>query len=183
MKIYTRNGDMGTTSLIGRKKYNKDAEIFEVLGTIDELNALLGLFHSYEDNVVVKQIQDIQANLFELGALIANIHTSFEDYRALGDKATELELLIDKLDDNLPELTNFILPGGCVAAVNFHLARAVCRRSERNLIFLSKKPAYKDVIAVVPYINRLSDLLFVLARYANYNKKIDELIWKSRNVK
>jgi len=170
MKIYTKTGDLGQTSLIYGGRFAKSEDIFEVLGTLDELNALLGLMPS-------NQIATIQSCLFELGALLANQMAKSADFAIFGDYTSQLEDTIDDLEEKLPTLRNFILPGGSSKAAYFHLARAVCRRLERALVRLYKKRTIGRKYTFM-YINRLSDLLFVLARTTNHKLRKKDIIWR-----
>jgi len=160
--IYTKTGDKGITGLPGGKRLAKSNALFAILGTIDELNAHLGFAGS------LKIVKQIQKELFELGASIAG------GSKFAGD-VTELEKHIDVIDKKLPPLRNFILPGGTLEASHLHLARTVCRRLER---LLAKTPQKYIKKGILKYVNRLSDLLFVLARNANYTSKVSDIIWK-----
>jgi len=180
MSIYTKAGDKGETSIIGPKKYSKDSEVFESLGNLDELNAVLGLMYSSRQKKVKAIIEDIQVDLFSLGALIANSKSTKADFQHYVEKVEIIEKTIDEFDAKLPELKNFILPGGSNPASHLHLARAVCRRAERSIVALSNRTEFKHIETCIPYINRLSDLLFVLARFTNYNLGIKDIIWKSK---
>ena len=155
MKIYTKTGDDGTTYLRGARIF-KSSPWIEVQGDLDELNAWIGMARSSHGSTDLKQIQDI---LLEIGAELATGRT-----RVISDDIERLEKSIDTMSLDLPPLKNFILPAGGVDAAPIHVARAVCRRLERNLVTLMEREDMADFGLVIPYINRLSDYLFVLAR-------------------
>jgi len=172
MKVYTRTGDRGETGLIGGARVPKDAPRLEVCGTLDELNAVLGLARSEDlPEDVDRLLRRIQAELFVLGAQLA------------GDKASErgdlpsvegLEEAIDHYDAQLPPLQQFILPSGSRAAAALHMARTVCRRAERRLVTLIGLDESQHAAGPLVYLNRLSDLLFVLARAVNAADGLDD---------
>jgi cob(I)alamin adenosyltransferase len=171
MPIYSKTGDAGITGLYDGKRVKKSVEVVEVLGELDELNAFLGSARLAVRKNDAKKISQIQSDLFILGATVAGakLNSAFKDH--LKEQISEMEESIDKLDKKLPGLRNFILPNGCEASVRLHLTRAICRRCERSLVALG---LYVDLI---PYINRLSDYLFVLARFENHRRGInDELV-------
>jgi len=179
MKIYTKTGDTGDTSLFGGERVSKHVLRVEAYGTIDELNATLGMVAADDLPADVAGIVlDIQKELFALGADIATP----PDVKAPGVRriqpadAGHLEKAIDTYDARLEPLRNFILPGGSSAAAKIHLSRTVCRRAERAVVRL----AHADEVGqgCIVYLNRLSDLLFVLARYANAVKSVPDVIWK-----
>ena len=177
MKIYTKTGDKGETSLFGGRRVSKADLRVETYGTIDELNSVIGVAISKIQNPPPKadEIQNklikIQKDLFEIGLILAN--PSKKSKTNLGDRILELEKMIDELSRELPELKNFILPGGGITGSLLHLARAVCRRAERRTVELSRKERIdKNIIA---YLNRLSDLLFTMARVINYQERKKEI--------
>jgi cob(I)alamin adenosyltransferase len=179
MNIYTRTGDAGDTSLFGGQRVPKDAMRIEAYGTIDELNSVLGIVRS--DNThkdIDKILERIQEELFQLGADLATPRpgTAKPVKRFEANDALPLEKNIDALDAQLKPLENFVLPGGSTVAAHLHFARTVCRRAERAVVRLSRNEDIGDGITV--YLNRLSDLLFVLARYANYLDDVPEVKWK-----
>jgi cob(I)alamin adenosyltransferase len=179
MKIYTKTGDAGETGLPGGGRVPKDAPVTEVCGTIDELNTVLGLARAARLPDDVDRLLDrIQSRLFDLGAEVARLGAETDAtcrIDAAGVRA--LEEAIDQFDAELPPLRNFILPGGTFAAAELHFARAVCRRAERRLVGLMREvPALAAEILV--YLNRLSDLLFVLARLVNVRAGRPETIWR-----
>lgn len=178
LKIYTRTGDKGKTSLFGGKRISKDSQRIEAIGTIDELNSILGASASFvRDKKVLSIIQKIQNDLFNIGAELANPQEISRDTKGLSrlekDKIEVLESIIDQYDNYLPTLRYFILPSGVNSASLLHLSRSVSRRAERRVISISK--VNPDILS---YLNRLSDLLFVLARYLNNKAKIKEVPWK-----
>lgn len=178
-KIYTRTGDRGETSLIGGQRVKKDALRVEAYGTIDELNAAIGASASFINNRdLASLLQLIQNELFNIGAELSSLKKLKKDdklYELNKEKITVLEEAIDLYDSKLPPLRNFILPGGSKTGSLLHLARTICRRAERRLVALARKEALNENIVV--YINRLSDLLFVLARFLNKREGMEEIPW------
>lgn len=176
--MYTRGGDKGETSLYGPARVAKDSSRVEAYGTVDELNALIGLVvaESGHDEVV-RPLKMLQATLFVVGADLA---TDFENRKAvprIGEKDTEeLERKVDELQERLAKLTSFVLPGGSKTSSVLHLARAVCRRAERRVVTLRRSERVNP--EMVPYLNRLSTYLFNLARYANVLEGASEEVWK-----
>lgn len=180
MKIYTKFGDSGETALYGGTRIPKDALQIEALGAVDELNAYIGYAQTLiEDEDIAALLIRIQNHLFSLGADLATpeTHTKSAEMRISSDFTNEMETIIDTLSDELPPLTNFILPGGCQAGAIIHVARAVCRRSERCVVRLSHDTEVNSEI--IRCLNRLSDLLFVLARVVNHRSHTEEPIWES----
>ncbi len=181
MKIYTKTGDKGQTSLFGGKRISKDSSRIKAYGNIDELNAVLGICLSSKSNSEIKKIlKKIQHQLFIAGADLAtpnqlNAPNQQKTVRLQPEATIKIEKLIDRLQTKLPVLTNFILPGGSSLAAFLHLARTVCRRAEREITALQKEEKINREL--LPFLNRLSDLLFVLARYANKSAKIKEEKW------
>jgi cob(I)alamin adenosyltransferase len=179
MKIYTKTGDTGETGLPGGVRLPKDAGVPECCGTVDELNATLGMVRAGELPSDIDQLLErIQSQLFDLGAEIARQGADAPGMPAVGpEHIRALEEAIDRYDAELPPLTNFILPGGTPAAAGLHFARTVCRRAERRLVSLRREiPALAPHLVV--YLNRLSDLLFVLARLANARAGQPETLWR-----
>ncbi len=183
MPIYTRTGDKGKTGLFNGKRVAKDSLIIEAIGSVDELNASLGVAIAESQKSKVKsqnynlklknELEQIQQDLFEIGAMLANPRNkSSVDFEK---RAKEFEDLIDAYTKKLPRLFNFILPGGGEAGSSLHLARTVSRRAERRIISLFKKSKLDKGILI--YINRLSDLLFTMARFVNLAEKKKETIW------
>ena len=179
MKIYTGFGDEGKTRLYGGQIVDKDNLRVEAYGSIDELNSVIGVVVTHlENRGLIEDLQNIQNNLFELSAELAtpaagNLKT--EDPAINNQHIKEIENKIDKLDNQLDPLKNFILPGGSQGASFCHLARTTCRKAERALISLNKVELINPQIIV--FVNRLSDFLFVLARFINKKQNIDDLAW------
>jgi len=182
MKIYTKTGDGGETSLFGGGRVPKDDARVEAYGAVDELNAAIGLVRALSPAVEIDaELARIQAELFAVGAELATPH----DARAhgslpgvRGEWAEALERQMDRWDEQLPPLTAFVLPGGAPAAAALHVARATCRRAERRSVALSHL-AHIDP-AVVIYLNRLSDFLFEAARAQNQRAGLAETLWQPR---
>jgi len=177
-RIYTKTGDEGQTTLGDGTRVAKDHLRVTAYGTVDELNAVLGLLVSgFQDNSERELLQSIQNDLFDVGADLCIPHGSEKEekprLRVKPEQVDRLEKSIDRLNANLEPLTSFILPGGTVAASWCHLARTVCRRAERDVITLSHSEPINSQIII--YLNRLSDLLFVLGRFYNNNGKQDVL--------
>jgi len=168
MAIYSKTGDYGETDLYGGKRVRKSVDAVEVLGQFDELNAALGLVRSVLNKSASSSVSLIQNDLFILGSVVAGVELKkpLADY--LVSQTTWLEKEIDILEKKLPTLKNFILPNGCESSARLHLARAICRRCERALVALG------EYIELIPYLNRLSDYLFVLARHENLRNKISD---------
>ncbi len=181
MKIYTKTGDKGTTSLLGGTRVSKSDLRIDSYGAVDELNAHLGLVRdSISDergSVVLLQIQHV---LFVIGSHLACEKEAFLSKLPILEEQeiTVLEKSIDQMNESLPAMTHFILPGGHLAISYCHVARTVCRRSERNIVALSETAEINPLI--VTYINRLADYLFVLSRYIGYQLDIAEIQWKPK---
>ena len=231
MKIYTKTGDQGETSMLGGKRVSKSCLEMDAIGEVDELNADLGLLISELDNEVGKKLVQVQHKLFVVGSNLAGLQTDLDNLSSTKTKLSNIQDLqkadvvddleskneksalvpglpklenkdveylenwIDEMNNDLPELTNFILPGGCNASALSYRARAVCRRAERKVIGLEKKYVLVSLplsggadtkcgggLVVLPnikqYLNRLSDLLFVLGRWLNKQKGVEEKGWK-----
>ena len=202
MPIYTGGGDDGATSLFGGERISKHALRMELIGTIDELSAGLGMAvvhlsgeeqtltapHGAGDTVSADQqdnesalaalLQRIQGELFVMGADVATPHEprAYTVLRITPEHAAALETAIDTADATLPPLTDFVLPGGTHAAAALHLARAVCRRAERTAVALAQEEELSKPILI--YLNRLSDLLFTLARLANHQAGVKDVLSK-----
>jgi cob(I)alamin adenosyltransferase len=180
MKIYTKTGDKGDTALFGGKRVDKDNSRIKAYGTVDELNSVIGLAVAEVRSEEVKSVLlKIQNELFTVGSDLAtpeeNINSSKYVSRIDEQNTIHLENIIDRFDSKLPGLTNFILPGGIKGAAFLHNARTICRRAEREIVSLSKEEKTNPSILI--YLNRLSDLLFVLARYENFVSGIDDIPW------
>ncbi len=189
MKIYTRTGDAGTTGLFGGGRVEKDSAQIEASGAVDELNAALGVVRTALDPRVSDQVEAanrleaIQNDLFSLGAELATL-TGHErkltvPLIASADIA-RLEAWIDELELTLPELKNFILPGGSGGGAALHEARTTCRRAERRVITAGRQVSIRTELVV--YLNRLSDFLFVLARSVNHRANVPETTWNPRGT-
>jgi cob(I)alamin adenosyltransferase len=181
MKIYTKKGDEGTTSLLGGKRVKKHELRIESYGTVDELNAYLGFLRDQPiSSAHVKMLINIQERLFAIGSsLAADPGKSNLKYPDLTAEDVELlESEMDKMDDDLPPLKNFILPGGHQAVSVCHMARCVCRRAERNVSRLAANEFVAPLI--LKFLNRLSDYLFVLSRKLSQEIGADEVPWKPR---
>ncbi len=181
MKIYTKTGDKGTTALFGGMRVAKDNLRIESYGTVDELNSILGVvLTSIEDDKLIETIRTIQNHLFNLGSDLATPilnNEKISHIERIDNNITEyLENKIDFFEAQLEPLTNFILPGGTKSAAFLHFARTVCRRAERLIVSLDNKEKINKNIVI--YLNRLSDLLFVLARYSNQQNDIPDVIWQ-----
>ncbi len=179
-KIYNRSGDVIHTSLFGGEQISKDSLIVDAYGTIDELNSSLGLARAKISGKDVQDlILDIQNQLLKAGS---DLSTPM-DRRPLIERISEkdvrtLEEIIDRYDTNLPKISRFIIPGGSEESALLHVSRAICRRAERRLVTLKKERQIND--AALMYLNRLSDLLFVLAREMNRRKNIEDEFWSER---
>jgi cob(I)alamin adenosyltransferase len=180
VKIYTKTGDDGTTGLLGGRRLPKDDVRIDAYGTIDELNAVLGLARAQGlDSVADRLVAQLQDELFAVGSALADVSPQGRFRNAITvEHAEHLESTIDELESELTALTQFILPGGTVAAAQLHLARTVCRRAERLVVKLSRQPREDVPRALIVYLNRLSDLLFVLARVVNRRDGVGDTLWK-----
>lgn len=181
-RIYTRTGDDGTTRLATGEPVGKASLRVEAYGGVDETNACLGLIrlHTAADGVLDAILGRIQNDLFDLGADLATPDrgkkVEWEPLRILQSQVDRLEAEIDRLNGELSDLTSFVLPGGTPAAAALHQARTVCRRAERSCVALSALPDEPVSVEAVKYLNRLSDLLFVAARWAN-DKGAGDVLW------
>ena len=176
-KIYTKTGDDGSTGLIGNKRVSKSNPRIIAYGAVDEINSALGVALSLNPD---KDIRDllvkIQNDLFVLGADLANSDLKNTSNRITPDMVHFLEEQIDRLEKELSPITYFILPGGAPIASQVHLARAISRRAETSIVSLSEKEQINKTCQI--YINRLSDLLFVIARVINKRKMINDTAWQ-----
>ncbi|MBX3229380.1 MAG: cob(I)yrinic acid a,c-diamide adenosyltransferase [Labilithrix sp.] len=181
MKLYTKTGDDGTTGLFGGGRVKKASLRVEAYGTVDELNAALGVARAAKLEAFTEGVlAQVQVDLFTLGAELACVpgkeaKLSMQLLDA-GD-AARLEKAIDDAEEGLPPLKTFVLPGGSAQAAALHLARTICRRAERAVLALDDAPARGEVVI---YLNRLSDLLFVLARKANATANVEDVPWHPR---
>jgi cob(I)alamin adenosyltransferase len=176
MKIYTKTGDLGQTSLFGGARVPKNDARIEAYGTIDELSSQLGVARTTPLPMTVDAIlHQVQIDLFEIGAHLASPGTSRFPGVDLA-RIEELEQAIDAMERELTPLTTFILPGGSSGSAHLHVGRTVCRRAERLVVALQDdSPATLSTIA---YLNRLSDFLFVAARFANHRAEVEDVPWK-----
>ena len=177
MKIYTKTGDDGKTSLFDNSRVWKSHERIVSYGAIDELNSAVGIAISMDLDHQLKEILvRIQNELFTVGSDLANPNMSDTKIRTTENMILSLEIDIDAFESELSELTNFLLPGGTLMSSILHLSRTIARRAETHVIALSQKEEISKIVIV--YLNRLSDLLFVLARVLNKRKNIDDIVWK-----
>ena len=181
MKIYTRTGDAGETGLLGGLRVSKAHQTIEVCGSLDETNCWLGLVRCEKlDPQLEELLQQIQSDLFDLGSRVAGCLADAARMADFSDKRTaELEAAIDDWDARLDPLQAFILPSGAEAGCRLHMARSVCRRAERQLVSLAESLESKDLSVESIYLNRLSDLLFVLARSVNQMAGQQETQWNA----
>ena len=179
-KIYTKKGDKGKTSLFGGKRLSKDHLRIETYGTVDELNAYVGLVRDcVEEKDLRELLKRIQDTLFTLGGILASAPGKKPDSLNLKEEEiTILEEAIDLMEGKLPALKNFILPGGHTTVSYCHLARVVCRRAERRTVALAQTEEVEEI--AIRYLNRLSDYLFVLSRKLGQDLGVKEVEWKSR---
>jgi len=181
MSIYTKFGDKGKTSLFAGKVVSKASLRVNTYGTLDELNSYLGVILARAKNKkLLQELVIVQKDMFEIGAYLANPskenNRNLEKY--LEDKVKGFEKEIDDLTKQLPNLKNFILPGGGEIGSMLHFARTLTRRAERRVVELSEKEKISSEVLI--YMNRLSDLLFMYARFINKKQNIKEVIWKTR---
>lgn len=185
LKIYTKTGDRGETGLFGGARVPKDDARVEAYGDVDELNSVLGMavaqLQATGDDELVPGLLAIQSDLFTLGSRLAT--PAPEDGgrdnpwipQLDAGRVAEMERWIDRAEEDLEPLQNFVLPGGTPAAASLHLARTVCRRAERRVVSLARGATIEE--GVVIYLNRLSDLLFTLARFANRRAEVADVPW------
>jgi len=178
MPIYTKNGDKGKTDIFESKcftkiRVDKDDIRLQIIGSIDELNSCLGIISSLLKDKKEKQfIEKIQKDLFLMNSLIAGV----KNIKFSKTKVNYLEDKIDYLEKKLPKLTNFIFPGGTEVSCFYHLARSITRRAERNIVSFAKENKFN--LNILVFINRLSDLFFVLSRWNNLSEGVEEKVWK-----
>ena len=177
MKVYTKTGDAGTTSLVGGKRVPKDCARLESYGTVDELNAHVGLLLTYvSENQDRECLISIQNRLFVVGAQLATEAPNVPSSVITDDDVTNLENNIDKASEGLPKWRGFTLPGGCREAAEAHVCRTVCRRAERRILTLNFEEKVDPQL--LKYINRLSDYFYVLALRLNFLHGTEEILWK-----
>lgn len=180
--LYTRTGDCGTTSLVGGERVKKNSLRLEAYGTLDELSSNLGLLISDPACVaeVGEELRQVQNELFNIGSYLATAVPDGEETPCAslvdGEKIQRIEGWIDAIDEQTPKIRAFVLPGGSEAASRAHVCRVVCRRAERRILDLAEAE-YVDP-AVIRYVNRLSDYLFIAARYLNFMQGMEEIVWK-----
>jgi len=186
-RVYTRRGDHGETDLVGGERAAKDGLRIEAYGTVDELNAAIGVARAFNTSEIdrapaCRQLDDmlrrLQSELFDLGAELATPPTAFQDgmFRVGAAEVTALEQLMDRCQEDLAPLRSFILPGGGRVSALLHVARTVCRRAERDVVRLMRAEAIGD--QPLAYLNRLSDLLFVLSRWIGHHLHEQEYLWE-----
>jgi cob(I)alamin adenosyltransferase len=187
MKIYTRRGDAGQTDLFGGERVGKDAARVAAYGDVDELNATVGVAAAAgSDPALEESLRRIQSALFDLGASLATPDAAHRLKAGVGGVQGEdidaLEALIDRLEAPLEPLKTFILPGGSPSAAAFHVARTVCRRAERGVVALAGTAGESVEETSLRYLNRLSDLLFVMARHENARQGVSDVAWINRSA-
>ena len=182
-KIYTKTGDKGTTSLIGGTKVSKAHLRIEAYGTVDELNSYIGLCKDLlTDETGKKILLEIQDRLFTIGSSLACDPVKEPKMKIPDLKEMDVELLekeMDRMNESIPPMKNFILPGGHITLSQLHIARCVCRRAERCCVRLETENEEVESI-IIRYLNRLSDYLFILSRYTGHQLKVEEIPWKAR---
>ncbi|HED05807.1 MAG TPA: cob(I)yrinic acid a,c-diamide adenosyltransferase [Ignavibacteria bacterium] len=181
MKIYTKTGDKGETGLFGGVRISKSSERIDAYGTIDELNSFIGLtITEIKDEEILILLEKIQNQLFSTGSDLSTPYNlknrKLNIVRVQESYSEEIEKEIDKFEEKLLPLKNFILPGGTKSAAFLHVCRTICRRAERKAVSLSKREKVNNNI--ITYLNRLSDLFFVLSRYENKIANIPDVIWQ-----
>ena len=188
MKVYTKTGDTGTTALFGGTRVPKHHIRIESYGTVDELNSHIGLIRDQEINQLYKEVLiEVQDRLFTVGAILATppeketLKNGEKRLQNLGIQESDIEYLenqIDAMEESLPQMTHFVLPGGHTTVSYCHIARSVCRRAERLAVHLNDIEPTDEL--VIKYLNRLSDYLFVLARKLSFDLNADEVQWIPR---
>jgi cob(I)alamin adenosyltransferase len=188
MKVYTKTGDTGTTALFGGTRVPKHHIRIESYGTVDELNSHIGLIRDQEINQLYKNVLiEVQDRLFTVGAILATppekelLKSGEKRLQNLGITDSDIDFLeteIDTMEESLPQMTHFVLPGGHTTVSYCHIARCVCRRAERLAVHLNDIEPTDEL--VIKYLNRLSDYLFVLARKLSFDLKADEVQWIPR---
>lgn len=178
MKIYTKSGDKGETSLLSGERVEKSDIRINAYGTVDELNSFIGFLNALDLAKRHKMfLTEIQNKLFNLGSLLAvRKKVSFKIPEINEDDILLLESEIDSLNNDIPPLKNFIIPGGDIVSAQCHVCRSVCRRAERLVVEIGEKESVNEI--VVKFLNRLSDYFFVLARKNIYEKTLSEIVWK-----
>ncbi len=183
MKIYTTTGDKGNTSLLGGKRIPKYDSQIEAYGTVDELNAHIGLIRDLDiDKHTIQFLINIQNNLFTIASQLASgsAEMTAKLSKIENDDIKSIENEIDRITNQLPELKSFIIPGGHIIVSNTHIARTICRRAERKTLKIAEKIQLDEQIII--YLNRLSDYLFTLARKFSNDLNVPEIPWESRKA-
>ncbi len=183
MKIYTKTGDDGSTGLIGGSRVRKSDQRIECYGTVDELNAAVGLAAVGAEQQILVSLRQVQDELFVIGSHLATPEASPHNkgLPPLDESAiTRLEMQIDAAESNLPPLRNFVLPGGTETASRLHVARTICRRAERLLVAFAMERPVEQIL--LTYLNRLSDWLFVMARASNHDAGVADIPWSPRTA-
>jgi len=186
-RVYTRGGDKGQTGLVGGQRISKDALRIEAYGTVDELNATIGVARQTTEDLIPSHprfadldaaLKRVQHELFNVGSILATLPQDVHPRQARVTQAEikQLEAEIDKMNSDLPELRSFVLPGGCRLNAELHVCRTVCRRAERIAVRLAREETVAGEI--VPYLNRLSDALFVWSRWASHTLGVPEILWE-----
>ena len=186
-RVYTRGGDKGETSLVGGERLPKDAPRIESYGTVDELNAYIGIARQTAEDLLSDHpalaeldtiLKRVQHELFNVGSILATLPKDIHPRqpRVTQAEITQLEKEIDRMNEGLPELRSFVLPGGCRLNAELHVCRTVCRRAERHCVSLARGEELDPDI--VRYLNRLSDALFVWSRWASHTLGVPEILWE-----
>jgi cob(I)alamin adenosyltransferase len=186
-RVYTRGGDKGETGLAGGQRVAKDAQRIEAYGTVDELDAVVGLARDTAEALIAKHpamaaldaiLKRVQHELFNVGSILATLPQDVHPRQARVTDAeiAQLEAEIDRMNEGLPALRSFVLPGGCRLNAELHVCRTVCRRAERICVTLARAEPVDD--AIVRYLNRLSDALFVWSRWASHTLGVPEILWE-----
>jgi cob(I)alamin adenosyltransferase len=188
MRVTTKTGDQGMTGLFSGQRVSKHHIRIEANGDVDELNAVIGVFVAalrQEHSDIFSELQGIQSDLFSLGAwlsITADSSSAMLLSEFSNDFTKNLETAMDRMEKKIPDLNGFVLPGGHGFAAQAHVARTVCRRAERRVVALvdqtDKGMVYNQLQKIVIYLNRLSDYLFILARYCNRMMKVDDVLWR-----
>lgn len=186
-RVYTKAGDRGQTSLAGGQRVSKDSLRIDAYGTVDELNAFIGVARQTAEELIAEHpeigvlddiLKRVQHELFNVGSILATLPEDVhpKQARVTDAEIAELENEIDKMNEDLPELRSFVLPGGCRLNAELHVCRTVCRRAERICVALAQKEEVDG--ETIRYLNRLSDALFVWSRWANHALGIAEVLWE-----
>jgi len=183
MPVYTRTGDQGETSLFGGKRVYKSSSLVDAYGLVDELNSHIGLIVSTIDEFEVQDfLRTIQSDLFIIGSHLGGYNEGLLD--DIQPRVSALEKRIDRMEESLPKITSFILPGGTALSSTIHITRSICRKAERRIVFVFQKKldesshiTTQDFHIIIRYLNRLSDFFFVLARFVNHAAKVNDIVW------